>query len=156
MEEEEQDSDVEFQDSREVLPTRSLADSIAVPRLTQATLETNNQPPLSRLESHINQTTESGESLQVLDSESGTGAIGTANLIEDAKFYQDTTLEYQDAYETLRLQQEELQHRYTQQVQLVQEASEALRAVEVQSSIRQQEFVALQSQWEAEIQRASR
>ena len=35
------DSDVEFQDSREVLPTRSLADSIVVPRVPQsATLET--------------------------------------------------------------------------------------------------------------------
>ena len=35
------DSDVEFQDSREVLPTRSLPDSIAVPRVPQsATLET--------------------------------------------------------------------------------------------------------------------
>ena len=82
------------------------------------------------------------------------GAIGTANLIEDAKFYQDTMLEYQDVYETLWLQQEELQHRYAQQAQLVQEASKALQAAEVQSSIRQQEFVALQSQWEAEIRQA--
>ena len=96
--------------------------------------------------------TESGESLQVLDSESGAGAIGTPNLIEDAKFYQDTALEYQDAYETLWLQQEELQHWYTQQAQLVQEASKALWAAEVQSSIGQQEYVSLQSQWEAEIQ----
>ena len=126
VEVDEHESNVEFQDSREVLPTRSLADSIAVPRLTQVTLETNNQPPLSRLESHINLTNESGESLQVLDSKSGVGAIGTANLIEDAKFYQDTALEYQDVYETLQLQQEELQHQYTQQVQLVQEASKAL------------------------------
>ena len=31
------DSDVEFQDSREVLPTKSLADSIAVPRVPQIT-----------------------------------------------------------------------------------------------------------------------
>ena len=155
VEEDERDSDVEFQDSREVLPTRSLADSIAVPRLTQATLETNNQPPLStRLESYVNQTTESGESLQVLDSESGAGAIGTANLIEDAKFYQDAALEYQDAYKTLRLLQEELQHQYPHQVQLVQEVSEALQAAEVQSSIRQQEYVAMKSQWEAEIRQA--
>ena len=42
----------------------------------------------------------------------------------------------------------------SQQAQLVQEASEALQAAEVQSSIRQQEFVALQSQWEAEIRQA--
>ena len=54
------------------------------------------------------------------------GAISTADLIEDAKFYEDATIGYQDAYETLHIQQEELQHRYAQQAQLVEEASEAL------------------------------
>ena len=63
-------------------------------------------------------------------------------------------LGYQDAYEALQLQQEELQTRFTQQAQLVQEASEALRAAEVESSVRQQEIVALQSQWDADIQHA--
>ena len=82
------------------------------------------------------------------------GAISTADLIEDAKFYQDATLGYQDAYETLRIQQEELQHWYTQQAQLVEEASEALQAVEAESSARHKEYVALQNQWEAEIQQA--
>ena len=33
------DSDVEFQDSREILPTRSLADSIAVPRVPLTTTQ---------------------------------------------------------------------------------------------------------------------
>ena len=47
----------------------------------------------------------------------------------------------------LCIQQEELQHRYTQQVQLVEEASEALRAAEAESSLRQQELVNLQQQW---------
>ena len=100
------------------------------------------------------QITESGESLQVLNSESGTGAISTADLIEDAKFYQDATIGYQDVYETLRIQQEELQHWYAQQAQLVEEASKALRAVEAESSVRHQEYVALQNQWEAEIWQA--
>ena len=49
-----QDSDVEFQDSREALPTRSLADSIAVPRFTPATLESNIPPSSTRSDSHIN------------------------------------------------------------------------------------------------------
>ena len=52
------------------------------------------------------------------------------------------------------IQQEELQHRYTQQAQLVEEASEALRAAEAESSLRHQEFVTLQQQWEADIQHA--
>ena len=57
-------------------------------------------------------------------------------------------------YETLCIQQEKLQHRYAQQAQLVEEASEALRAVEAEFSARHKEYVALQSQWEAEIQQA--
>ena len=64
-----------------------------------------------------------------------------ADLIEDAKFYQDTALGYQDAYETLCIQQEELQHWYAQQAQLVEEASKALRAAEAESSARHQEYV---------------
>ena len=147
------DSDVEFQDSREALPPWSLADSIAVPRVPQTTtLETNQPSSTGFVSHHTEQTAESGESSQVLDSEEGAGAINTANLIEDVKFYQDAALGYQDAYEALQLQQEELQHRFTQQAQLVQEASEALRAAEVESSIHQQEIVALQDQWNIDIQ----
>ena len=96
--------------------------------------------------SYASQHSESGESHQVLDSDIGTDAISTADLIEDAKFYQDAALGYQDAYETLHIQQEELQHRYTQQAQLVEEASEALRAAEAESSVRHQELVNLQQQ----------
>ena len=151
MGENEQDSDVEPQDTREALPTRSLADSIAAPRFPPTTLETDTAPSSTKVDCHTNsitsQITESGESLQVLNSELGVGAISTADLIEDAKFYQDATIRYQDAYETLQIQQEELQHRYAQQAQLVEEASEALQAVEAESSVRHQEYVALQNQW---------
>ena len=45
-----------------------------------------------------------------------------------------------------------MQHWFTQQAQLVQEASEALQAVEVESSVHQQEIVALQNQWDVDIQ----
>ena len=158
VEETEQDSDVEPQDTREALPPRSLADSIAAPRFTPTTLETNTALSSTEVDSHVSlaasQITESGESLQVLNSELGTGAISMADLIEDAKFYQDATLGYQDAYETLCIQQEELQHWYAQQAQLVEEASKALWAVEAESSARHQEYVALQNQWEAEIWQA--
>ena len=101
VEESEQDSDVEPQDTREALPTRSLADSIAAPRFAPTTLETNVTPSSTEVDHHTSQTTEFGESLQVLNSDSGTGAISTADLTEDAKFYQDAAIGYQDAYETL-------------------------------------------------------
>ena len=120
------DSNVEFQDSREVLPTRSLADSIAVPRVPQTTTSETIQPSSTGIVSHHTEQSESGESPHVLSSEEGTGAINTASLIEDVRYFQDAALGYQDAYEALQLQQEELQHWFTQQAQLVQEASEAL------------------------------
>ena len=129
-----------------------MAGSIATPRFAPATLETNTAPSSTKLDSHTNQTAESGESSQVLNSESDVGAISTADLIEDAKFYQDATIGYQDVYETLRIQQEELQHRYAQQAPLVEKASKALQAVKAESSARHKEYVALQNQWEAEIQ----
>ena len=148
------DSDVEFQDSREALLTQSLADSIAVPRVPQtATLETM-QLSSTRLVEHHTEQSESGGSSQILDSDEGAGARHTANLMEDIRYFQNAALGYQDAYEALQLQQEELQNRFTQQAQLVQEASEALRAVEVESSAHQQEIVALQSQWDVDIQLA--
>ena len=145
------DSDLEIQDSREVLHPGSLAASITVPESVPATSMTTSSST-KLIMSHASQHSEYGESHQFLNSDIGTDTISAANLIEDAKFYQDAALGYQDAYETLHIQQEELQHRYTQQAQLVEEASEALRAAEAESSVRHQELVNLQQQWEAEIQ----
>ena len=131
---------------------RTLADSVAVPRSVPTTSVSNTAPLCTRLtNTHTSCHSESRESLQVLDSDMGTGAISAADLIEDAKFYHDAALGFQDAYETLHIQKEELQHRYTQQAQLVEEASEALRAAEAESSLRHQEFVTLQQQWETDI-----
>ena len=124
-----------------------------MPRVPQTTtLETNQPSSTGFVSHHTIQSAESGESSQVLDSEEGTGAINTANLIKDVKFYQDAELGYQDAYEALQLQQEKLQHQFTQQAQLVQEASEALLAAEVESLICQQEIIALQDQQNVDIQ----
>ena len=148
------DSDVEFQDSREVLPTRSLADSIAVPRVPQTTTSETIQLSSTGIVNHRTEQSESGESPQVLGSEEGAGAINTTSLIKDVRYFQDAALGYQDAYEALQLQQEELQHQFTQQAQLVQEASEALRAAEMESSVHQQEIVSLQNQWDIDIQHA--
>ena len=146
------DSDLEFQDSREVLHPRYVVDSVTVPKSVPTTLMTTLS--CTRLtELHASQHSESGESHQVLNSDIGTGAISADDLIEHTKFYQNTALGYQDTYETLHIQQK-LQHRYTQQAQLVEEASEALRDAEAESSLRHQEFVNLQQQQEADIQHA--
>ena len=82
----------------------------------------------------------------------------TANMLEDVKYFHNAALSYQDAYEVLQLQQVELQTKFTDQAQLVQEASEALKAVEAESTARQQELTTelttLHNQWEAGIQQA--
>ena len=98
-------SDVEFQDSREALPTKSLADSVAVTRVPQATTQQTSQP--SSPERHHIQQPESGESPQTpqtLGSEEGANASHVANLLEDVKYFHNATLGYQDAYEVLQQQ----------------------------------------------------
>ena len=139
------DSDDDFQDSREVLPTRSSADPITVTRVPQATTLKTTQPPSLDLTWHQEKQPESGGSLQTPSSEEGANASHVANLLEDVKYFHNAALGYQDAYETLQQQQEELQSKFSEQAKLVQEASEALRAAEVESSTSQQEIVALQN-----------
>ena len=82
----------------------------------------------------------------------------TANLLEDVKYFHNAALSYQDAYEALQAQQVELQTKFTEQAQLVQEASDALRANEAESAACQQELVSelttLRNQREADIQQA--
>ena len=148
-------SEEEFEDSREALPPRSLAESIAAARVPQAAIQSTSQPP-SQERRHIVQS-ETGESLQTPENPSldeGENANHVANLLEDVKYFHNAALGYQDMYETLQQQQEELQSKFKEQAKLVQEASEALKAVEAESSMRQQELVALQSQREADIQQA--
>ena len=82
----------------------------------------------------------------------------TANLLEDVKYFHNAALSYQDAYEALQMQQVELQTKFSEQAQLVQEASDALRANEVKSAARQQELMSelttLRDQREVDIQQA--
>ena len=74
--------------------------------------------------------------------------------MEDIKYFHNATLSYQDAYEALQLQQAELQTKFTEQAKLVQEASDALKAVEAESLAKQQEIATLREQWEDDIQHA--
>ena len=78
---------------------------------------------------------ESGGSPRTPSSEEGANASHMANLLKDVKYFHNAALGYQDAYEALQQQQEELQSRFTEQAKLVQEASEALIAAEVESSV---------------------
>ena len=103
---------------------------------------------------HHNEQTGPVESLQTPSSVESANTQHTANLLEDIKYFHNATLSYQDAYEALQLQQAELQTKFTEQVQLVQEASEALKAVEAESTARQQEITTLHDQREADIQQA--
>ena len=144
-------SEDEFQDSKETLPPRSLAESIAATRVPQvSTFQTAQPSSLDLTEHHIEQTGPV-ESLQTPSSVESANATHTANLLEDIKYFHNATLSYQDAYEALQQQQAELQTKFTEQAKLVQEASDALKAVEAESSAKQQEIATLRGQWEADI-----
>lgn len=60
------------------------------------------------------------------------GDLNHIDLIEDAKFYQDTALNYQNAYEFVHVQQVELQSKYSAQSYLMEEALVAIKAAEAQ------------------------
>ena len=152
-------SDDEFQDSNTEQPPRSLAESITATRVPQVATQQTNQPSPNRSRHQVQQT-ESVESVQTPNSVESVESVNThtANLLEDVKYFHNAALSYQDAYEALQLQQVELQTKFTEQAQLVQEASEALKAVEAESTARQQELATelttLRNQREADIQQA--
>ena len=147
-------SEDEFQDSKEDPHPRSLAESITATRVPQvSTFQTAQPSSPNQTEHHIKQTGPV-ESLQTPSSVESANTQHTANLLEDIKYFHNATLSYQDAYEALQLQQAELQTKFTEQAQLVQEASEALKAVEAESTAKQQEITTLCGQWEADIQHA--
>ena len=152
-------SDDEFQDSNTEQQPRSLAESITATRVPQVATQQTNQPSPNQTRCQ-EQRTESVESVQTPNSVESVESVNThtANLLEDVKYFHNAALSYQDAYEALQLQQVELQTKFTEQAQLVQEASEALKAAEVESAARQQELATelttLRNQWEADIQQA--
>ena len=62
------------------------------------------------------------------------------DLVEDAKFYQDATVELQGAYKDLYQKQVELEHKYEEQSNLLKEASVAIQAAETEAKQRHQDL----------------
>ena len=129
-------SEDEFQDSNTEPTPRSLAQSITATRVPQVAQQTS-QPPSPTRTRQIAQRTKSVESVQTPDSMESVESVNThtANLLEDVKYFHNAALSYQDAYEALQAQQVELQTKFTEQAQLVQEASDALKANEAESAV---------------------
>ena len=151
-------SEEEFQDSNTEPVPRSLAQTITATRVPQVAQATSQ--PSSTTRPRQPQWTESVESVQTPGSAESVESVNThtANLLEDVKYFHNAALSYQDAYEALQMQQVELQTKFSEQAQLVQEASDALRANEVESAARQQELMSelttLRDQREVDIQQA--
>ena len=151
-------SEEEFQDSNNEPVSMSLAQAITAIRVPQVAQSTSQ--PSSQTQTRQLQWTESVESVQTPSSAETVESVNAhkANLLEDVKYFHNAALSYQDAYEALQEQQVELQTKFSNQAQLVQEASDALRASEVESAARQQELMseltALRDQREADIQHA--
>ena len=66
------------------------------------------------------------------------------DLVEDAKFYQDTAVELQGMYEDLYQKQVELEPKYEEQSNLLKEASVAIQAVEAEAKQRHQNLLYVQ------------
>ena len=73
---------------------------------------------------------EDSKSLQSQGEGESMSSLDTGNLLDDTKIYQDVAVELQLAYDNL-------QHRYSQQAHLIEEAFGALHAAETQASKRQ-------------------
>ena len=77
-----------------------------------------------------------------VDVELNTGeGISQEDLIEDAKFYQDVAINYQNAYKALLAQQAELQGKFEAQSHLIQDASAAIDAAETEAKTHHQELL---------------
>ena len=151
-------SEDEFQDSNTQPVPMSLAQSITATRVPQVAQQTSQPPSPTRIGQA--QRTESVESVQTLGLAESVESVNShmANLLEDVRYFHNAALSYQDAYEALQAQQVELQTKFKEQAQLVQEASDALKANEAESAACQQELVSelttLRNQREANIQQA--
>ena len=80
-------SEDEFQDSKENLPPRSLAESIAATRVPQVSTLQTAQPSSPDLTKHHIEQTGPVESLQTPSSVESANATHTANLLEDIKYF---------------------------------------------------------------------
>ena len=84
----------------------------------------------------------------------GDGALSQEDLIEDAKFYQDVAINYQNTYEALLAQQAELQDKFKAQSCLMEEASEAIHAAETEAQQCHQELLCLRQEHQKEVDSA--
>ena len=82
------------------------------------------------------------------------GALSQEDLSEDAKFYQDVALYYQNAYEVLFVQQVELQDKFKAQSCLMEEASAAIHAAETEVQQHHQDVLHLRHKNQKEVDSA--
>ena len=92
--------------------------------------------------------------------QSGDQAVGwegedmVKGLVQDAKFYQGTTLELQGTYEDLYQQQIELQGKYDEQSKLLKEVSAAIKAADAEAKQRHQALLDVQCNKQQEFNQA--
>ena len=133
----------EFQDSRKDQPNQ-----LSVSNLNPPPVLDLGQPGL-RLMGH--------PSISVQDGNQSVGWEGedmVEDLVQDAKFYQDTALELQGTYKDLYQQQVELQGKYDEQSKLLKEASMAIKAADAEAKQRHQALLDVQHNKQQEFDQA--
>ena len=125
------ESEEEFQDSRSTLAPGDLEDLTPAPGIFPSSSQTG-MPGM--LPTSVGDPVSSGN----LDVEL---VIGQEYLNEDAKFYQDAAINYQNAYKALFAQQAELQNKFEAQSHLIQQTSAAINVAESEAKIQHQELL---------------
>ena len=118
----------EFQDSRE-----DQFDQLPVSNMNPP-LASNLGQPGPILRDHPSTLVQGGN--QSMDWE---GENMVEDWVQDAKFYQDTTLELQGAYKDVHQWQIKLQGKYDEQSKLLKEASTAIKAADAEAKQRQKQ-----------------
>ena len=131
------DGCIELGDSREELPSKDLTGHLAVDE------HIPNIPNISHV--IFGPTTSILQCQQAVDVV--IGATSQSDILEDAKYYQDTAKEYQEAYHSLK-------DRYSNQAHLMEEVSGALLATEDHAFQAHQELITIKQSHDADIQQA--
>ena len=133
----------EFQDSREDQPNQLLVSNLNPP------LASDLGQPGPNLMGHPSTSVQGGNKSVGLE-----GEDMVEDLVQDAKFYQDTALELQGAYKDLYQWQVKLQGEYDEQSKLLKEASMAIKAADAEAKQRHQALLDVQCNKQQEFNQA--
>ena len=145
----------EFEDSRENLPSKGPIEPSSTNEQAPTPINAvySSQPSMSIPSS--GPTSQGGMGQDIMrEGSAEDDCLNHMDLIKDMKFYQDATLDYQNAYEVLYVQQVEPQSKYSMQTYLTEEASAAIKVAKAKVQQWHQELLDTKCDCQSEIESA--